>query len=176
MVKSSNIWWWWWYRYYILLDWWRWWRRRRNSPLSFGSRDVIQFQFFGLNFLCDLRSITMTVILSLLPFCKASLERYSAAACEAGSGPNPLWEGSETAFFLCQRRSRRRAASQTSSFDRTSHKPSLARMMHSSSFVREMILTSGSGMIHGLRYLSPVWNEEVAVSARHKMNLARIHS
>jgi hypothetical protein len=37
----------------------------------------------------------------------------------------------------------------------TSHKPSLARIRHSSSFARGRNITSGSGIIHGFKYLSP---------------------
>lgn len=110
---------------------------------------------FVLNFLWAFKSITMTVMLSLLPFWRARFERYSAAACAAGSIPAPLSDGGVTPFFLCQSRIRLRARSHTSSFVITSHKPSLARMRHSSSFARGRNITSGSGMIHGFKYLSP---------------------
>lgn len=99
-------------------------------------------------------------MLSLLPFWRARFERYSAAACAAGSIPTPLSEGKLTPFFLCQSRIRLRARSHTSSLVITSHKPSLARTRHSSSFARGRNITSGSGMIHGFKYLSPAIHME----------------
>ncbi|RDX67562.1 hypothetical protein CR513_53545, partial [Mucuna pruriens] len=87
---------------------------------------------------------------------KARFDRHSAAACAAGSIPSPLSdEGCSKPFFLYQRIIRRRARSHTSSFVITSHRPSLARMRHSSSFIRGRNVTSGSGIIHGFKYLSP---------------------
>ena len=94
-------------------------------------------------------------MLSLLPFWRARFERYSAAACAAGSIPSPLSAGSVMPLFLCQRSIRLRARSHTSLFVMTSHRPSLARMRQSSSFARGRNITSGSGMIHGFKYLSP---------------------
>lgn len=116
-----------------------------------------------LNFLWAFKSTTITVMLSLLPFWRARLERNSAAAWAAGSIPSPLSNGSVTPFFLCHRSIRLRARSHASSFVITSHKPSLAKMRHSSSLVRGRNITSGSGMIHGFKYLSPAtenqaWN------------------
>lgn len=117
-----------------------------------------------LNFLWAFKSTTITVMLSLLPFWRARFESNSAAAWAAGSIPSPLSSVSGVMpFFLCQRSIRLRARSHTSSFDITSHKPSLAKMRHSSSFVRGINITSGSGMIHGFKYLSPAtrnqgWN------------------
>lgn len=110
-----------------------------------------------LNLLCGFKSTTITEILSLLPFWMASLERYSAAAWAAGSTPSPL-SASEAAapFFLCHRRILLRATSQTSSFVITSHKPSLAKIRHSSSLARGTNITSGSDITHGLKCLSPV--------------------
>ncbi|KAF7817361.1 17.3 kDa class II heat shock protein-like [Senna tora] len=98
---------------------------------------------------------TYEVMLSLLPFCIARFDRYSAAACAAGSASCPLSEAKATPFFLCHRSIRLRAKSHASSFVITSHRPSLARMRHSSSFVRGRNITSGSGIIHGFKYLSP---------------------
>nr|AFK47583.1 unknown [Lotus japonicus] len=95
------------------------------------------------------------MMLSLLPFCRARFDRNSAAACAAGSTPSPLSELSSKPFFLYHRSIRFRAKSHASSFVMTSHGPSLARMRHSSSFARGRNLTSGSGIIHGFKYLSP---------------------
>lgn len=110
-----------------------------------------------LNFLCDLRSTTTMVMLSLLPFWRASFDKYSAAAWAAWSGESPLlWADDEaSAFFLCHSSIRLRAASHTSSLDITSQRPSLARIRHSSSFARATIVTSGTGIIYGFRYRSP---------------------
>lgn len=97
-------------------------------------------------------------MLSLLPFWRASFDKHSAAAWAAGSGESPLrWADDKfTPFFLCHKSIRLRATSHTSSFDSTSQRPSLARIRHSSSFARGTIVTSGTGIIHGFRYLSPV--------------------
>ncbi|CAA6660908.1 unnamed protein product [Spirodela intermedia] len=96
-------------------------------------------------------------MLSSLPFWWASRARYSAAAWAAGSAP--LYLSVEAVavapFFLCQARILLRAAVQASSLVMTSHRPSVARMRQSSSFVRWTPLTSGSGITHGFRYLSP---------------------
>lgn len=83
------------------------------------------------------------------------MERYSAAACAAGSTPRPLSRSGLVPFFLCQSKIRLLATSHASSFVRTSHKPSLAKIRHSSSLARGKNMTSGIGMIQGLRYLSP---------------------
>lgn len=64
----------------------------------------------------------------------------------------------KTPFFLCQRRILLRAMSQASSFNITSQRPSLAKMRHSSSLVRGTIVTSGSGIIDGFKYLSPAFD------------------
>lgn len=110
-----------------------------------------------LNFLWAFKSITITVMLSLLPFWRARFERLSAAAWAAGSIPPPLSGGRLVApFFLCQTSILFLAISHASSLLITSHKPSLARIRHSSSLARGMNVTSGSGMIHGFKYLSPV--------------------
>lgn len=121
----------------------------------------VLFLYFRWGF----RSTTITVMLSLLPFWRARFERNSAAACAAGSLVSPLSEGSSEMFFLYQRSIRFRARSQTSSFVITSHRPSLARMRHSSSFARGMNWTSGSGIIHGFKYLSP----ENHSQSKHKL-------
>lgn len=68
----------------------------------------------------------------------------------------PLSARGGAPFFLCHKRIRLRATSHASSFDITSHRPSLARMRHSSSLARGMNISSGSGMIHGFKYRSPV--------------------
>ena len=105
----------------------------------------------------------MTVILSLLPFLRASLTRYAAAACEAGSlivGSPPSLKHVPS-FFSCHRRIFRRAALHASSFEMTSHSPSLARIRQSSPFVRGTTLTSGFGMINGFMYLSPALPIEI---------------
>jgi hypothetical protein len=113
------------------------------------------------------RSITMTVILSSLPLDRASLTRHSAAACEAGSlslivglPPSPKHVPS---FLLCHRRICKRAALHASSFEMTSHSPSLARIRQSSPFVRGTTLTSGFGMINGFMYLSPACQSKFPV-------------
>lgn len=116
-----------------------------------------------LNFLIPFKSTTTTLILSLLPFCKAIFDKYSAADIAAGSFPSPLFSaGSKAspaiAFFLCHNNIRFRAKSHTSSFVITSHRPSLAKMRQSSSLTRRTEVTSGSGITDGFRYLSPVCN------------------
>lgn len=123
-----------------------------------------------LYFRCGFKSTTITVMLSLLPFWSARFDRNSAAACAAGSIPSPLSEGSSKPFFLYQRSIRFRARSHTSSFVITSHRPSLARMRHSSSFARGRNRTSGSGIIHGFKYLSP----EVTDARVSRNSLSRI--
>lgn len=124
-------------------------------------RQTTHRQVLLLNFLCGFKSTTITVMLSLLPLWRASFERNSAAAWAAGSTPSPLSVEATTPFFLCQSRIRLRATSQTSSFVRTSHNPSLAKIRHSSSFTRGTNMTSGSGIIHGFKYLSPAPTKKI---------------
>ena len=125
-----------------------------------------------LNFLCDLRSTTTAVMLSLLPFWRASFDKYSAAAWAAWSGESPLiWADDDaSAFFLCHNSIRLRAASHTSSLDITSQRPSLARIRHSSSFARATIVTSGTGIIYGFRYRSPANRPKVHHSCVFAIN------
>jgi len=113
------------------------------------------FYSFFLSFLWGFKSITMTEMLSLVPLWRASLDRYSAAYWAAGSGPWPCCDDELLPFFLCQRRILLLAKSQASSFVITSHNPSLARMRHSSFLSLWIHFTSGSGITHGFKYLSP---------------------
>ena len=87
-------------------------------------------------------------MLSELFLAKEISVRLSAMACATGISP------SATAV-LRHRLRRRRTTSPTSSLDITSQRPSLARIRHSSSSVLVVKVTSGTGIIHGLRYLSP---------------------
>lgn len=116
---------------------------------------IIKPQHLVLNFLWAFKSTTITEILSLLPFLIAMFDRYSAAACAAGSTPWPLSVNGLLPFLLCQIKICFRASSHTSSFDITSHRPSLAKTRHSSSLALGTNITSGSGIIHGFKYLSP---------------------
>lgn len=106
----------------------------------------------------DFKSTTMTEMLSELNLRWASLTRWSATAF-AGD------DNVSFAKLLCRCRLRRRdATSPTSWFDITSHRPSLAKIKHSSSELRERKLISGTGIIQGLIYRSPEGIEGYSVN------------
>ncbi|KAL8137021.1 hypothetical protein V2J09_003022 [Rumex salicifolius] len=71
------------------------------------------------------------------------------------NGGRVLGEGPPTTIFLLPLLKRRRVYIPTSSFDITSHNPSLANTTHSSSALLVVKLISGTGITYGLIYRSP---------------------
>lgn len=93
----------------------------------------------------DFRSTTIIEMLSSLYSASAQQRRLSAAEWAGGS------ELSLSRAFLRSSLSELRATFTTCSLDRTSHKPSLAKIRHSSSSLLVVKVTSGSEIIHGFR-------------------------
>lgn len=111
------------------------------------------------------RSTTMTLMLSELFRPKA--RRVSSAAASTlrdgynAPAPSSSIRGPELRSIAASgagvtSRRHSRATSQANSLERTSHKPSLARIKHSSSGSLFVNVISGSDVTNGLRYLSPV--------------------
>lgn len=94
------------------------------------------------------KSITITEMLSELFLPYAISVRLLATICAGGVS---LVVDND----LRSRRRRWQATCPTSSFVITSQSPSLARTKHSSSSLLVVKLISGTGIIHGRRYLSP---------------------
>lgn len=110
------------------------------------------------------RSTTMTLMLSELFRPKA--RRVSSAAAStlrdgySAPAPSSSIRGPELRSIAASgagvtSRRHSRATSQANSLERTSHKPSLARIKHSSSGSLFVNVISGSDVTNGLRYLSP---------------------
>ena len=104
-----------------------------------------------------LKSTTTTLTLSVLCLAKANLVNRIDASEQALS---ELSDAPPTAALLpgdmggeCGFRARKhmRATLQAVSFDTTSQSPSLARIRHSSSAVRSVIVTSGSDITYGFK-------------------------
>lgn len=116
------------------------------------SSDQFNFKTFhclSCRFLLGFRSTTITEMLSELFFRYASSARCSAVACAADK------EFPSSSVERRWRLSTLRATSPASSLVITSQSPSLATIKHSSFSVLVIKVTSGTGIIQGLRYLSP---------------------
>ena len=104
----------------------------------------------------------MIEILSELFLPYAISVRLSATNCAGDT----CWSSLLVLFNMDLRRRLRiwRATSPTSSLVITSQSPSLANIKHSSSSVLVVKVISGTGIIHGLRYLSPETCHTVLIS------------
>jgi hypothetical protein len=105
-----------------------------------------------------LRSTTMTLMLSALLRPRARRVRSAAANMlrDGYNAPAPsssIWGLALAGGFFSRRHSR--ATWQAKSLDKTSHKPSLARIKHSSSGSLFVKVISGSAITTGFKYLSP---------------------